>query len=137
MSVLGIPAMTKKSFIETERDIGEWWKLMMEEEMIKAGEEEKMLAQQRGDYHQGVPAITVILDGGWSKHSHKHSYNGVACIFGLVTGKLLRIGARNKYCSACAQGQDPEKHACYKNWMDSSSQMETDNSLKVSMACIT
>ena len=26
MSVLGVPTMTKKSFMTTERDIGEWWK---------------------------------------------------------------------------------------------------------------
>lgn len=39
MSVLGIPTMTKKSFIETERDIGEWWKLMLDKEITKAGKE--------------------------------------------------------------------------------------------------
>ena len=32
---------------------------------------------------QGVPLISVIMDGGWLKRSHKHSYNaksGVAVI---------------------------------------------------------
>ena len=36
----------------------------------------------------GYPAITVIVDGGWSKRSHKHSYNaksGVAIIIGKQT----------------------------------------------------
>ena len=97
--------------------------------MIKAGKEEKRLAEQRKDFHQGVPAITVIIDGGWSKRSHKHSYNaksGVAVVFGQVTGKLLHIGVRNKYCTACAQGSLPDKHVCYMNWADSSSEMETD-----------
>ena len=23
---------------------------------------------------------------------------------------------KNKYCTACTQGQPPEKHRCYKNW---------------------
>ena len=64
MSVLGVPTMTKKTFMATERDIGEWWRSMLEEEMIKAGKEEKRLAEQRNDFHQGVPAITVIVDGG-------------------------------------------------------------------------
>jgi hypothetical protein len=102
---------------------------MLEEEMIKAGKQEKMLAEQRKDFHQGVPAITVIVDGGWSKRSHKHSYNaksGVAVLFGQVTGKLLHIGVRNKYCTACAQGSPSDKHVCYKNWEGSSSEMETD-----------
>ena len=79
----------------------------------------KRLAEERGDYHQGVPAITVIVDGGWSKRSHKHSYNaksGVGIIIGQITGKILHIGVRNKYCSACTQGIPPEKCKCFKNW---------------------
>ena len=47
---------------------------------------------EKGSYHQGVPAITVVVDGGWSKCTHKHSYNGVGVIFGKHTGKLLYIG---------------------------------------------
>ena len=95
--------------------------------MIEAGREEKRLAQENGDYHQGVPAITVIVDGGWCKQSHKHSYNaksGVAIITDLRTGKLLHIGVRNEYCANCAQGI--QSHKCYKNWSESSSQMERD-----------
>ena len=127
MSVLGIPTMGKKCFTETEREIGEYWRVILEEVMIEAGKEEKRLAEMRHDYHNGIPAITVIVDGGWSKRSHKHSYNaksGVAVIFGHETGKLLYIGVRNKYCTACTQGI--ENHVCYKNWDKSSSEMETD-----------
>ena len=36
--------------------------------MVETGKEEKRLAEERGQYHEGVPAaITVIVDGGWSK----------------------------------------------------------------------
>ncbi len=76
-----------------------------------------------------MPAITVIVDGGWSKRSHRHSYNansGVAIIIGKETGKLLFIGVRNKYCTACARNTPHDKHTCYKNWNKSSSEMETD-----------
>ena len=62
--------------------------------MAEAGREEKRLAEERENFHEGVPAITVIVDGGWSKHSHKHSYNansGVAIIVGKATRKLLYI----------------------------------------------
>ena len=106
MSVLGVPAPANKTFVQTERDIGEWWQENLWESMLEAGREEKRLAEERGDLHHGVPAITVVVDGGWSKRSHKHSYNaksGVAVILGQETGKLLHIGVRNKYCSACAQ----------------------------------
>ena len=97
--------------------------------MAEAGREEKQLAEERDDYHRGVPCITVIVDGGWSKHSHRHSYNaksGVGIIIGEVTGKILHIGVRNKYCTAFTQGVSPNQHICFKNWNESSSQMESD-----------
>ena len=85
MSVMGVPVMTKSCFISTERQIGLWWKEKLKESMLEAGREEKRLAEERGSFHEGVPAITVIVDGAWSKRSHKHSYNansGVAIIVG-------------------------------------------------------
>ncbi len=129
MSVLGVPVMTKASFVSTERHIGNWWKEKLEEAIFEAGKEEKRLTEERGTYHEGIPAITVILDGGWSKRSHKHSYNansGVAIIVGKETGKLLHIGVRNKLCTACSRNILQDKHECFKNWNASSSEMETD-----------
>lgn len=129
MSVLGVPTMSKTSFIATERNIGDMWKQSLLETMAEAGREEKRLAEERGSYHQGVPAITVIVDGGWSKRSHKHSYNansGVGIIIGKETGKILYMGVRNKYCHTCARNISPDKHVCFRNWSESSSEMETD-----------
>ena len=129
LGVLGVPVMTKASFISTERDIGEQWKKELQQSMVEAGQEERRLAKERGDYHEGVPQITVIVDGGWSKRSHKHSYNaksGVGIIIGKETGRLLHIGVRNKHCHACATGIPQKDHVCYKNWSASSSEMETD-----------
>ena len=129
MSVLGVPVMAKNAFVQTKKDIGEFWHLRLTDAMVEAGREEKRLAEGKGELHEGVPDITVIVDGGWSKCSHHHSYkakSGVAIILGRRTGKLLHIGVRNKYCTACAQGVPKQKHDCYKNWDQSSSQMETD-----------
>ena len=129
MSVLGVPVMTKNSFIDTERAIGELWTQELKDSMMKAGQEEKKLAINKGSYHEGIPAITVIVDGGWSKRSHKHSYNansGIGIIIGKETGKLLYLGVRNKYCYGCQMEIPPDKHVCYKNWTASSSEMETD-----------
>ena len=92
MAVLGIPSLTKKSFMSIEKRIGQWWWTLLEDSMKEAGAAEKAIAVSNGRYHQGVPAITVIVDGGWSKRSHKHSYNtksGVGIIIGKETGKLL------------------------------------------------
>ena len=86
MSVLGVPVIR---FISTERGIGEEWQQRLVEPMAEARKEEKRLPEERGDYHEGIPAITVVVDGGWSKRSHKHSYNaksGVGIIIGKETG---------------------------------------------------
>ena len=134
MGTLGIPVTSKNSFTRTERDVGRWWKDQLEQSMLEAGKEEKRLAEERGDYHEGVPAITVIVDGGWSKRSHRHSYNaksGVALVIGQETKKLLHIGIRNKYCTAWTQGIAQENHVCFKNWRESSSQMEPISFWKV------
>ena len=41
--------------------------------MKAAGKEEKQFAIEQSSYYQGIPAITVIVDGGWSTQTHKHS----------------------------------------------------------------
>ena len=77
MAILGIPVMTKQAFIATEEIIGTWWKNVLQESMQAAGKLERELAIQENSYHQGVPAITVVVDAGWSKRTHKHSYNAL------------------------------------------------------------
>ena len=133
MAVIGVPVMTKKSFIATERMVADKWWESLEISMKDAGAEEKQLAISRNSFHEGVPAITVIVDGGWSKRSHKHSYNaksGVGIIVGKETGKILHLGVRNKYCWTCSRaeslGKEPSSHRCYRNWDRPSSSMETD-----------
>ena len=129
LSTIGIPVMSNSSFIHTEHDIGESWRAQLNKSIIQAGKEERKFAMERNYYHHGVPAITVYVDGGLSKRSHKHSYNansGVAIIIVKATGKLLYLGVCNKYCSACAQGIPTDKHQCYRNWASPSSDIETD-----------
>ena len=135
MSVLGIPTMCKNSFMATECAIGKWWWDVLEKSMKAAGEEEWRIAIEQNSYHHEVPAITVILDGGWSKRTHRHSYNAlsvVGVIFGKQTGKLLYIGVRNKFCAACVYqnkqtgANKKTNHTCFKNWSGPSASMETD-----------
>ena len=116
-AVLEIPTMAKKTFITIEEQLGRAWEVLLVEEMVKAGEEEREIAITKKETFEGVPAIGVTVDGGWSKRSHKHSYNaksGVAVIIGNTTRKLLYLGVRNKYCSICAvalnKGIEPKKH---------------------------
>ena len=81
--------------------------------MKAAGEEERKLAIERNQFHEGVPAITVILDGGWSKRSHKHSYNaklGVGVIIRHHTQELLYIGVKTRIAQH-ALGESKITHA--------------------------
>ena len=133
MISLGTPSMSKHTFTSTERYLSEEIEKMLAKSMIEAGKKEREHAIANNRYFQGVPAITVIADGGWSKRSHKHSYNaksGVAVIIGQHTKKLLYFGIRNKYCTTCSiaknSKKEPPTHKCYRNWNSSSPAMESD-----------
>ncbi|XP_062575148.1 uncharacterized protein LOC134237079 isoform X2 [Saccostrea cucullata] len=133
LGTMNSPGLSSTSFTSIEKEIGDWWLSALESNILEAGAQERSLAIERGDYHQEVPAITVITDGGWSKRTHKHSYNalgGVAIIIGKETGKLLHIGVRNKYCFVCQTAKnkltDPKQHDCFKNWDSDSQSMESD-----------
>ncbi len=132
-AALNIPGMSKKTFISIETQIGKAWETQLAEEIKQAGEHERQVAIDKNDTFEGVPAIGVTVDGGWSKRSHKHSYNaktGVAVIIGNTSKKLLYLGVRNKYCSICTvaanKGIPPKEHECFKNWDGSSRAMEAD-----------
>ena len=107
---------------EIERCLGTSFEQLLLRLMIKTGRKEKQIAEENKNYHEGLPAITVFVDGGYSKYSHKHSYNAncfVDVIFGAATKKLLYIGVRNKYCAVCSIAQKhsspPPQHMCFKN----------------------
>ena len=133
LACIQVPSLSGPSFIDLERTMGTAFEGIVSKQLLTAGQVEKRLAIERGSYHNGVPAITVVVDAGWSKRSHKHSYNansGVGVIFGAATKALLFIGVRNKYCSICAINNRNETpiptHQCYRNWSGSSSSMEAD-----------
>ena len=129
--------MHKRTYSAMEEFLGYTMKQQLITTMTEAAQVERLHAITTNSYHQGVPAISVVVDGGWSKHSHKHSYNaksGVAVIFRVHMKKVLFLGVRNKFCSICAvamnKKEEPQKHHCYRNWTGSSSAMETDNSCR-------
>ena len=130
---LDIPSLSTHSFVHLEKSLGTALESLVTEELLSAGKEELEYAINNNIKYEDVPACTVIVDGGWSKRSHKHSYNanaGVAVIFGAHTKKLLFIGVRNKYCSTCSIAQYRTTpvpfHICYKNWTGSSCSTESD-----------
>ena len=70
------------------------------ESIIPSGKEQRKITITDNSYHQIVPAVTVIVDAGWSTHSHKYSNNAksrVAIIIGKATGKILHMGYAIKF----------------------------------------
>ena len=133
LGTMNSPCMSQHTFGTIEEQISEWWQEVLQNDMVEAGKVEKILAEERGDFFNGIPAITVITDGGWSKRSHKHSYSasgGVAIIIGAETKKILHVGVRNSSCYICAtaenKNEEPKVHKCYKNWSKSPQAMEAD-----------
>ncbi len=56
--------MTKKCYTNTERDIGEMWgRAALNTAIVEAGRMERDIAIQNNSFCEGVPAITVIVDG--------------------------------------------------------------------------
>lgn len=78
-AVLDIPCMAKNTYAKNHEKVyaavhKTAWQLMQE-----AGQEEARLARERGDVDQdGVPLITVVADGAWSKRSYKTQYNALS-----------------------------------------------------------
>ena len=104
LACIQVPSLSSPTFINLEHTMGTAFETTVSTQLLTAGQMERQLAIAQGNYHNGVPAITVVVDAGWSKRSHKHSYNansGVGVIFGAATKALLFIGVRNKYCSIC------------------------------------
>ncbi len=131
MTTMGMPGMSEKTFVQIENEIGSWWKETLQKEMIEAGIMERKLAEERGDYDEMVPFISVIIDCGWSKSAHKHTYNakaGVGVIIGRETKRVLYMEVKQKSCAICERAESlgipPKKHDCSANWSESSQAME-------------
>lgn len=134
LNCMNVPCLNKYTYSIKEKSLQKLWHEELATEMAKAGKEEYDEAIRKGDIDKdGVPFITVYVDGGWSKRSYGHNYNaasGVAVIIGKYTKKVLFMGVRNKYCTICARAankdEEPKNHVCFRNWSGSSSAMEQD-----------
>ena len=98
---MSVPSLSPRSFMDIERSLGTAF-----EEMTYLPLEKKSVSMPSNTkISQSVPACTVIVNGGWSKGGHKHSYNAnsvVGVIFGAYSKKLLYIDIYNKHCCTCA-----------------------------------
>lgn len=128
---LNMPSMSNMTYQKLHLNVSNHTNDTAIEAMILAGNEEAEIAKKEGNVNEnGVPLITVIADGAWSKRSYKSGYNALsgvvsilfyifidylifslsllyfllsqqASIIGYNTKKVLYMGVRNKYCSIC------------------------------------
>ncbi|XP_063222723.1 uncharacterized protein LOC134531105 isoform X1 [Bacillus rossius redtenbacheri] len=133
MAILDVPIMDKRKWQRHEIRIEEVWEEKLETYMQKNGTVERKKALERGHVdNDGVPYISVYVDGAWCKRTYGHAFNaasGVACIIGVETNGLLFIGIKNKYCYVCNQtkpGEESKQHLCYKNFSGASTAMEQE-----------
>lgn len=135
-AAMNIMCMGRKTYEKVHETAAEAFAKAAEESMNAAAHEERELACQRNEVMNGMPHIAVTGDGSWMKRSYRtgryDSLSGVGTICGVLTGKVLHMSVRNKYCSVCTKAEklekEPSSHKCYKNWGRdcSSTSMEAD-----------
>ncbi|KAF4526833.1 hypothetical protein B566_EDAN015786, partial [Ephemera danica] len=140
-STLNVRVMGPGLFSKLTTEIKQTWTKKLEQYIIEAGKIERERAIERGDVDpDGIPFITVILDGGWSKRSYGHNYsahgavlpttcrNFTAVIIGAVTQKILYYGVLGHNCARCSVAErmkkTPAEHDCPRNFEGPSTAME-------------
>lgn len=51
---------------------------------MAAAQEEKQIATRKGHLLDGIPFITVVGDGGWSKRSYGHTYSASSGVVSIT-----------------------------------------------------
>lgn len=75
-NLMDIPTISAKKFRDTEKILGDVWKDHLSEEIQKNGEQEKAIAIEKKHVDaNGIPHVTVYVDGGWPKRSYGHDYS--------------------------------------------------------------
>lgn len=94
-NLMDIPTMSANKFRKTETLLGGVWSDHLTKVLKKNGEEEKALAIEKNCVDDnGVPHVTVYVDGGWPKRSYGHDYSSAS---GMVSYQLLDIFFFFKY----------------------------------------
>ncbi|KAF0692840.1 Uncharacterized protein FWK35_00037178, partial [Aphis craccivora] len=100
-----MPCMSNPTYRKLHEEVGEKMPGIGWNATEEAAKEEAKIALENGDVSKdGIPMISVVVDGAWSKRSHRSNYNvlsGVACIVGYKTKKVL-------FSYFCSKNKDNE-----------------------------
>jgi len=82
---LNMPSMSNMTYQKLHLDVSNHTNATAIEAMILAGNEEAEIAKKEGNVNEnGVPLITVIADGAWSKRSYKSGYNALSGVVSIL-----------------------------------------------------
>ena len=91
-STLNIPCMSANTYAAEHELVSNAWETCAAEEMKKGIEIEKELALERGDIDdEGVPLLTVIVDGTWSKRSYRTNYSSLSGAVSILFVNYISI----------------------------------------------
>lgn len=98
LSVLNVPFMSNSTYQQHHENVADIieetaWKVMEE-----AGQEEARMAQELGEVDEsGIPMITVVADGAWSKRSYSVNYNASSGVVGCQLLRASNISLLNSF----------------------------------------
>jgi hypothetical protein len=82
--------MSPATYISIENNLQLEIKYTAWDEMQKAGEKGKKLAIESGDIDiDGIPLITVVTDGQWSKRSYSTKYDALSGVVSIEISKMI------------------------------------------------
>lgn len=92
-ALLNMPNMCNKLYQKLHEKVKKFTDDTAWESMLSAAKEEAKLAIDNGDINEnGIPLITVIADGAWSKRSYRTNYNALS---GVVSTNII---VTDTYC---------------------------------------
>lgn len=95
-AILNMPCMSNSTYQKEHDILSGYIETTMWESIDMAGKEEAKMAIERGDVNKnGVPLITVVADGAWSKRSYKSNYNALSGVVSLVSFQYFKCCAIN------------------------------------------
>lgn len=79
-----MPTLSSSGFLRVQTKVADVIHATAWDEMKKAGKEEKRLALESGNVGtDGIPLVTVVADGQWSKRSYKTKYDALSGVVSI------------------------------------------------------
>ncbi|CAH1101874.1 unnamed protein product [Psylliodes chrysocephalus] len=101
-AAINMPMIAEKTYVHYYEKVADAIYSAVTQVMKEAGREEAKLAKSLGEVDgNGIPFITVVADGAWSKRLYNVNYNASSGVCKFVGGKRINFSKRNFYQTRC------------------------------------